>query len=69
MTETPFDPDLLKKREELQSRGIDPYPYSFDRTHTLTQVREKQAELLDGARFYEETARRFAALTAEETEA
>jgi lysyl-tRNA synthetase class 2 len=42
-----FDPELLKKREELRSRGIDPYPHSFDRSHTLSEVRAAQAELLD----------------------
>lgn len=47
MNDAPFEPDLLKKREELRSRGIDPYPYSFARSHTLSEVRERQAELLD----------------------
>ncbi len=45
--ELPFEPDLLKKREELQSQGIDPYPYSFHRTHLLSEVRAKQADLLE----------------------
>ena len=45
--ELPFDPDLLKKREDLQARGVDPYPYSFDRTHQIASVRHKQAELID----------------------
>ncbi len=42
-----FDPDLLRKREELRGQGIDPYPYSFDRTHTLAEVRARQADLID----------------------
>ncbi len=42
----PFDPDLLEKRKSIIQKGIDPYPYSFARTHDLTQAREKQAELL-----------------------
>jgi len=42
-----FDPELLRKREELLARGVLAYPYSFDRTHSLAQVRERQAELLD----------------------
>jgi len=45
--ELPFDPDLLKKREDLHARGIDPYPYSFDRTHRIASVRSKQSELID----------------------
>ncbi len=47
MSEETFDPELLKKREELRSRGIDPYPYSFDRTHLVADIRSRQAELLD----------------------
>ena len=47
MSENPFDPDLLRKREELRARGTDPYPYSFDRSHTLAEVRARQAELVD----------------------
>jgi lysyl-tRNA synthetase class 2 len=47
MSEHPFDPDLLRKRDELRSRGTDPYPYSFDRSHTLADVRARQADLLD----------------------
>jgi lysyl-tRNA synthetase class 2 len=42
-----FDPELLKKREDLRARGIDPYPYSFDRTHTLAEVRAGQSELME----------------------
>ncbi|MBI4600857.1 MAG: lysine--tRNA ligase [Planctomycetes bacterium] len=41
-----FDPELLQKRADLLARGVDPYPYSFDRTHRLCEVREKQAELM-----------------------
>ncbi len=40
------DPELLEKRKALLAQGIDPYPYSFQRTHTLPQAREAQAELL-----------------------
>ncbi|MGH9363633.1 MAG: amino acid--tRNA ligase-related protein, partial [Thermoanaerobaculia bacterium] len=42
-----FDPELLKKREELRARGIDPYPYAFERSHTLERVRAEQAGLND----------------------
>lgn len=41
-----FDPELLKKRADLIARGIDPYPYSFDRTHAILEVREREEELL-----------------------
>ncbi|SDE33314.1 bifunctional lysylphosphatidylglycerol synthetase/lysine--tRNA ligase LysX [Nocardioides lianchengensis] len=33
------------KLERLRSQGIDPYPVSFPRTHTLAQVREEAGEL------------------------
>jgi len=41
-----FDPELLEKRTELMAQGIDPYPYSFERTHGIAEVREKHQELL-----------------------
>ena len=41
-----FDPELLKKREDLLGAGVDPYPYSFERSHALDEVRERQADLL-----------------------
>ncbi len=44
----PFDEDLLKKRQELLDAGVELYPYSFDRSHALHEVREKQEELMDG---------------------
>ena len=34
----PFDPDLLKKREELLEKEFELYPYSYDRTHSLLGV-------------------------------
>ena len=43
----PFDPELLKKREELLARDLELYPYSWDRSHTLFEVRENEAELMD----------------------
>jgi lysyl-tRNA synthetase class 2 len=42
----PFEPDLLQKREELLARGFELYPYSFDRSHTLADLRAQQQELL-----------------------
>ncbi len=41
-----FDPELLQKRAELIERGFDPYPYSFERTHTVLEVRERQEDLM-----------------------
>ena len=41
-----FDAELLQKRAALIEKGISPYPYSFERTHEITEVREKQGELL-----------------------
>jgi lysyl-tRNA synthetase, class II len=34
---------------ELRERGDEPYPYRFDRSHTLTQVREQWGRLEPGA--------------------
>lgn len=42
-----FDEDLLAKRERLLEQGLQPYPYSFERTHTIEEVREKQEDLLE----------------------
>jgi lysyl-tRNA synthetase, class II len=47
MSPESFDPELLKKRDELRAQGVDPYPYSFDRTHLIAEVRERQADLLE----------------------
>ena len=41
-----FDPELLAKRQDLLKLGVDPYPYSFERTGDLTGIRERQADLL-----------------------
>src|SRR2546426_1767581 len=41
-----FDPELLAKRAELLTQGINPYPYSFERTHGLKEARAKQNELM-----------------------
>ena len=47
MIDASFDPELLKKREDLRALGRDPYPYSFDRTHSLAHIRENQTEMVD----------------------
>ena len=41
-----FDEELLEKRKELLAGSIDPYPYSFRRSHTLAEIRERREELL-----------------------
>ncbi|MBI4582650.1 MAG: lysine--tRNA ligase [Planctomycetes bacterium] len=46
MTHHSFDDELLEKRGELRAQGLNPYPYSFSRTHTLAEVRQRQAELM-----------------------
>ena len=43
----PFDPELLKKRDELFAKEIHPYPYSFDITQTLTELRDQSEQLLE----------------------
>ena len=42
-----FDEELLEKRQQLIDSGTNPYPYSYDRSHDLATVREKQEALLD----------------------
>jgi lysyl-tRNA synthetase class 2 len=44
-----FDDDLLQKRKDLIARGVDPYPYSFERTHRLAAVRAGKDQLLGQA--------------------
>ena len=43
----PFDQELLEKREKFLSQGINPYPYSFKTSMTLSQLREKSDELME----------------------
>ena len=47
----PFDPDLLKKRKELLAADVELYPYSWDRTHTLLEIRENQQEFHENNTF------------------
>jgi lysyl-tRNA synthetase class 2 len=35
----------IEKMEKLREMGVNPYPYRFERTHLLREVREKAAEL------------------------
>ena len=46
MTDHAFEPDLLNKREELLELGHELYPYSYERTHSLRDIRENQDELM-----------------------
>jgi len=39
----------IGKRESLKARGIDPYPYSFERTHETGQLERRYAGLAAGA--------------------
>ena len=34
-----FDAELLKKREQLYELGVNPYPYSFAKTHDIREIR------------------------------
>jgi lysyl-tRNA synthetase class 2 len=38
----------LARVAELRDRGLEPYPYRFDRTHTLNEVRQRWGELEAG---------------------
>ena len=38
----PFNKELLEKRKQLLESGVNPYPYSFDTSHTISEVRAKQ---------------------------
>jgi len=42
-----FDETMLKKRAELQRMNINPYPYSFHKTHDIQQIRDNEARLTD----------------------
>jgi lysyl-tRNA synthetase, class II len=38
----------LARIEELRANGVSPYPYRFDRTHTVAEVRERWGDLEPG---------------------
>ena len=42
-----FNPELLEKRQKLIEQGVSPYPYSYQPTHTLAQLREQQEQLME----------------------
>jgi len=39
--------ERLRKLEELQAAGIDPFPYRYERTHTSAELREQEQELTE----------------------
>jgi len=43
----PFHEESLKKREQLLQLGINPYPYSFESSHTLQKLREQQQQWIE----------------------
>ncbi|BBM84207.1 lysine--tRNA ligase [Candidatus Uabimicrobium amorphum] len=45
--ETPFNEELLEKRQALLDMGVTPYPYDFKTSHKLNEIREKQEELME----------------------
>lgn len=45
MTASVFDEELLGKRARLRELGVDPYPYRFEVTGSLKEVRDREAEL------------------------
>jgi lysyl-tRNA synthetase class 2 len=48
-TEDPLRSARVGKRESLEALGIDPYPYSFERTHEASQLERRYAGLAPGA--------------------
>ena len=42
-----FDITLLEKREKLMEMGINPYPYNYHRTHSITEIEANEAALSD----------------------
>jgi lysyl-tRNA synthetase class 2 len=49
MTASIFDEELLGKRARLKELGHDPYPYRFEVTGCLAEVRDREEELLGSA--------------------
>lgn len=46
----------LEKANELRSRGIDPYPYRFERTHTAAELQERYRDLPAGEEIEDEVS-------------
>ena len=47
--EDPLRSVRIDKRESLQALGVDPYPYSFERTHEASELERRYAGLVAGA--------------------
>ena len=47
--EDPLRSVRIDKRESLQALGVDPYPYSFERTHEARQLERRYTRLAAGA--------------------
>ena len=47
--EDPLRSVRIDKRESLQALGVDPYPYSFERTHEASQLERRYTGLAAGA--------------------
>ena len=47
--EDPLRSVRVGKRDSLEAVGIDPYPYSFERTHEAGQLERRYAGLATGA--------------------
>lgn len=41
--------ERLRKLEELKAKGINPYPYSFKRSHTASELQKRYDQLVAGA--------------------
>lgn len=42
-----FNEDLLEKRQKLIDSGVNPYPYSFEISHTISKIREIATEWME----------------------
>ncbi|HON44812.1 MAG TPA: lysine--tRNA ligase, partial [Planctomycetota bacterium] len=42
-----FNEELLEKRQKLIDLQINPYPYDFQVSHTITQIRDNVQELME----------------------
>lgn len=51
---TNLEQERVRKLEELKQRGIDPYPYSFKRTHLCAELQEKYKNLANEERTNDE---------------
>lgn len=43
----PFDESLLEKREKLIEYGVNPYPYHYEISHSIDEIRENETELFE----------------------